>query len=609
MASISETIKNLPDLPGVYIMRDFEGTIIYVGKAKTLKSRVKSYFRKNEDRDAKTAMLVSNIDSFEYIVTNTEEEALILENTLIKRHKPKYNILLKDDKSYPYIKITVQEEFPRVEITRRVENDGAKYFGTFVKMSAVKDSIEVLRKLFPIRTCKRVISTDKKQRPCLYYQIGLCSAPCAGKESKEEYRELVNNAVAFLDGRHNDVIGVLKEEMNRHSKELRFEKAAIIRDRINSINEIYKKQSVYTIKDEERDIVALYSDGWHYAAGVLAIRGGRLIGKRAYVLEGLGAEEPSKAIESFILQYYDANPEISKEIALQYEAESMQALSDLLSKKRGNRVKLIVPKRGAKAELVKMAEQNAKEELELHQRKVLAVQARSMEALKKLQNAIKLEKLPRIIEAYDISNTGNTEIVSSMVVFTDGQADNQSYRRFKMKIITEQNDYGSMQETLVRRFNRYLSGSSDKAFSTLPDLILVDGGAQHVNISKVVLKQLGIHVPVWGMAKDSKHRSHRLVNGETGIELSKDKDLLRFVASIQNEAHRYALQYNKKLRRTRMQKSIMDKLAGVGPVRKKALMKAFGSVKNLKEANIEEIAQVQGIGNILAEKIKKQLTD
>lgn len=607
MASLKETLNNLPESPGVYIMRDSEGTIIYVGKAKILKNRVRSYFRHSEDRDSKTAMLVSNIYSLEYIVTHTEEEALILENTLIKRHKPKYNILLKDDKTYPHIKITVQDEFPRVEITRRVKKDGAKYFGTFVKMSAVRDSVEVLRKLFPVRTCKRAISTQKTQRPCLYYQIGLCSAPCAGKISKEEYMELVKKALAFLDGRHDDVIDMLNEEMNRYAEELKFEKAAVIRDRIKSINELYKKQSVYTLKKEERDVIALYSDNWHYAASVLAIRGGRLVGKRAYVLEGMGAEEPGKAIESFLVQYYDSNPEIPKEIALQHEPESFEALSGLLSKRRGSKVNIVVPKRGAKAELVNIAEQNAKEELELHQRNVLAMQAKSMELLKKLKDTLRLEELPKVIEAYDISNTGSTEIVSSMVVFKEGHPDTKSYRRFKMKAITQQNDYGSMQETLLRRFNRYLSGSNDEAFSTLPDLILVDGGAQHVSVSKEVLEDLGIDIPIWGMAKDDRHRSHRLVNGVTGVELRRDNALLRFVASIQNEAHRYALQYNKNLRRKRMQKSVIDELEGVGPVRKKALIKAFGSAKKLKEASVEEIAQVKGIGPNLAEKIKKQL--
>lgn len=606
MASINETLKNLPESPGVYIMRDHEGIIIYVGKAKVLKNRVKSYFQHREDRDSKTSMLVSNVDSLEYIVTNTEEEALILENTLIKRHKPKYNILLKDDKTYPHIKITMQDDFPRVEITRRVEKDGAKYFGTFVKMSAVKDSIEVLRRLFPIRTCKRAITSDRKQRPCLYYHIGLCSAPCSGNISLEEYKELVKNAVAFLDGRHDDVIDMLQQEMNKLSEQLKFEKAALIRDRIKSVNELYKKQSVYSTKMDERDVIALHADNWHYAASVLAVRGGRLIGKRAYVLEGMGAAHPSEAIESFILQYYDANPEIPKEIALQYEPESITALSELLSKKRGSKVTLIVPQRGVKAELVNIAEQNAKEELELYQRNVLATQAKSLEVLKKLQDTLMLKNLPRIIEAYDISNTGNTEIVSSMVVFRDGQADKQSYRRFKMKVITEQNDYGSMQETLLRRFNRHLE-SNDKVFSVLPDLILVDGGAQHVSVSKEVLESLDIDVPIWGMAKDDRHRSHRLVNGTTGIELGRDNDILRFVASIQNEAHRYALQYNKNLRRKRMVKSVLDDLDGVGPVRKKSLLKAFGSVKKLKEASIEEIATVEGIGPKLAEKIKNQL--
>ncbi len=607
MASINETLKNLPELPGVYIMMDSEGTVIYVGKAKILKNRVKSYFQHREDRDSKTAMLVSTVESLEYIVTHTEEEALILENTLIKRHKPKYNILLKDDKTYPHIRITTQEDFPRVEITRRVEKDGAKYFGTFVKMSAVKDSIEVLRRLFPIRTCKRNMSPDKKQRPCLYYHIGLCSAPCAGHISREEYAELVKNAIAFLDGRHEDVVEKLESEMNRLSDQLKFEKAALIRDRLNSINELYKKQSVYSTKMDERDVIALHSDNWHYAASVLAVRGGRLIGKRAYVLEGMGAATAENAIESFIIQYYEANPEIPKEIALQVEPESVDALTQLLTKKRGAKVTLMVPQRGKKAELIDMAEQNAKEELELYKRNVLATQAKSIEVLKMLQEALNLKSMPITIEAYDISNTGNTEIVSSMVVFREGQPDTQSYRRFKMKVITEQNDYGSMQETLLRRFNRYLSGVKDDAFRNLPDLVLVDGGAQHVSAAKEVFNDLGLDVPVWGMAKDDRHRSHRLVNGTTGIELASNSEILRFIASVQNEAHRYALQYNKNLRKKRMIKSELDDLKGVGPARKKSLLKAFGSVKKLKEADVEEIAKVEGIGPKLAEVIKSQL--
>ncbi len=607
MASIDETLKNLPESPGVYIMRDPEGTIIYVGKAKVLKNRVRSYFQYREDRDSKTSMLVSNVDSLEYIVTHTEEEALILENTLIKRHKPKYNILLKDDKTYPHIKITVQDEFPRVEITRRIEKDGAKYYGTFVKMSAVKDSIEVLRRLFPIRTCKRIISNGKKQRPCLYYHIGLCSSPCSGNVSLKEYAEIAKNAEAFLDGRHDDVINMLETEMNKLSEQMKFEKAVVIRDRLKSIKELYKKQSVYSTKMEERDVIALYADDWHYAASVLAIRGGRLIGKRAFVLEGMGAAPPGEAIVSFVIQYYEANPEIPKEITLQIEPESKAALIELLSKKRGNKVTLIVPQRGVKAELIDIAERNAKEELELYQRNVLATQAKSLEVIKKLQETLDLKKMPRTIEAYDISNTGNTEIVASMVVFRDGQADNQSYRRFKMKVITEQNDYGSMQETLLRRFNRYLSGTDDKVFGVLPDLILVDGGSQHVSAAKEVLAELNIAVPIWGMAKDDRHRSHRLVNGITGIELSRDNDILRFIASIQNEAHRYALQYNKNLRKKRIEKSVLDELQGVGPVRKKELIKAFGSVKKLKEASLEDIAKIKGIGKQLAEKIKNQL--
>lgn len=608
MNVLSETLKNLPELPGVYIMKDEDGVIIYVGKARILKNRVRSYFQHREDRDTKTSRLVSNVRSLEYIVTHTEEEALILENTLIKKHKPKYNILLKDDKTYPYIRITTQEEFPRVEITRKIKNDGSRYFGSFVKVNAVKESVELLRRLFPIRTCRRKITPDKKQRPCLYYHLGLCSAPCAGLITKEEYGELVKNAIAFLEGRHDEVIKKLEAEMEKLAEELKFEKAAVLRDRIKSVNELYKKQAVYSLKFEERDIIATYANDYHCAVSVLSIRDGRLTGKRSFVLEGFGSSPPGEVIETFIIQYYDDDTKIPKEIALQFEPEYMEGISKILSEKRGSKVTLLVPKRGIKADLIDMAEQNAKEELELFNRKVLANQAKSMEVLKKLQEVLRLDKLPSVIEAYDISNTGSTEIVSSMVVFIDGKPENQNYRRFKMKAITEQNDYGSMQETLLRRFNRYLSGSSDAAFSELPDLILVDGGAQHVNAAKEVLEDLAIDVPVWGMAKDDRHRSHRLVNGVSGFYLNKDRDILRFISSVQNEAHRYALAYNKHLRRKRMQKSVLDDIPGVGPSRKKTLMKAFGSVKKIKEASVEDIAKIKGIGPKLAEQIKESLS-
>jgi excinuclease ABC subunit C len=607
LASIKETLKNLPESPGVYIMRDEDHNVIYVGKAKILKNRVKSYFQNRDERNAKTTVLVSNVKSLEYIVTHTEEEALILENTLIKRYKPKYNILLKDDKTYPHIRLTTQEDFPRVEITRRVQKDGSKYFGSFVKVSAVRDSIGLLRRLFPIRTCKRRITPGNNERPCLYYHIGLCSAPCSGKISKEEYNELVKEAIAFLEGRHDDVVKKLEAEMQRLADNLQFEKAAIIRDRLNSIAEISKKQAVYSVKLEEMDIAALFSDDWHYAASVLSVRDGKLIGKRAFVLEGMGASPPGEAMESFVVQYYNTRADVPKKIALQYEPELRDALADYLSKKRGGKVNLIVPKRGIKADLIDMAVQNAREELELYRRDILLSIEKSKKVLKKLKEVLKLEKLPRIIEAYDISNTGNTEIVGSMVVFTDGCADTGKYRRFKMKVVTGQDDYRSMQETLLRRFNRYLSGSLDEGFSVLPDLVFVDGGVQHVNAAREVLNDLNIDIPVWGMAKDSRHRSHKLVNGTAEIYLEGHSDILRLVSSIQNEAHRYALMYNKKLRSKRIQKSVLDDIKGVGPRRKSNLIKAFGSVKKIKEATLEDIAKVEGIGMNLAKIIKSSL--
>lgn len=606
-ATIQETLKNLPDSPGVYIMRDLANKVIYVGKAKILKNRVKSYFQHREDRDVKTATLVSNVESLEYIVTRTEEEALILENTLIKKYKPKYNILLKDDKTYPHIRISVQEEYPRIEIVRKVQKDGARYFGTYVRMGAVRETIDLIRRLFPIRTCRRTISPDKKQRPCLYYHIGLCSAPCSGNISKQDYDRIVQNACAFLEGRQDEVIKKLEEEMQRYADELKFEKAAVIRDRLKSVNELLKKQVVYSVKAEERDVIGLYFDDWNCAASVLSIRSGRLVGKRSFVLEGMGASTRGAVMDSFVLQYYEANPEVPKEIALQYEPESTEVLEEILSRKRGGRVTLLVPKRGVKAELVDLAEQNAREELELYQKAVLDRNAQSREVLMKLKSLLGMDKVPETIEAYDISNTGDTEIVASMVVFKEGRAEHSLYRRFKMKVITMQNDYGSMQETLIRRFNRYLDGSEDEAFGTLPDLLLVDGGAAHVSAAREVLDDLGIDVPVWGMAKDERHRSHRLVNGESDIDLNQDHDILRFIASIQNEAHRYALQYNQHLRKKRHRQSELDQVPGIGEVKKRALLRAFGSVKKIREASLEEISAVEGIGPKLAAVIKERL--
>lgn len=588
-------------------MRDQDDKVIYVGKAKVLKNRVRSYFRKMKDRDVKTATLVSNVQSLEYIVTHTEEEALILENTLIKRYRPKYNILLKDDKTYPHIRISIQEDYPRIEIVRKIQKDGARYFGTYVNVGAVRESMELIRRLFPIRTCKRSISPDKKQRPCLYYHIGLCSAPCSGNISKQDYNRMVQNACAFLDGRQDEVIKKLEDEMKGYAEELKFEKAAAIRDRLKSVSELMKKQVVYSTKAEERDVIGLYFDDWNCAASVLSIRSGRLVGKRSFVLEGMGASTMGAVMDSFVLQYYDANPEIPREIALQYEPESTEVLAEILSKKRGGKVSILVPQRGVKAELVDMAEQNAREELELFRNAVLARNAQSQEVLKKLKSVLKLDKIPGVIEAYDISNTGDTEIVASMVVFRDARAERRLYRRFKMKAITGQNDYGSMQETLLRRFMRYLDGSEDDSFGTLPDLLLVDGGAAHVSAAREVLADLGIEVPVWGMAKDDRHRSHRLVNGQMGIDLGNDHEILRFIASVQNEAHRYALEYNRNLRRKRHRQSVLDQIPGIGEARKKALLRDFGSVKKIREASIEEISAVKGIGPGLAAIIKERL--
>lgn len=593
---LKQRLAGLPEKPGVYIYMDAVGKVIYVGKAKVLRNRVRSYFQQRDDKGLKTEVLVSNIRALDYIVTATELEALVLENTLIKQHKPRYNILLKDDKAYPWLRITLADAFPRLDIVRKVQKDSARYFASFTSATNLRGALDPVRRLFPVRTCKREIREHDKQRPCLYHHIGLCSAPCAGLIDSAEYRAVVRDLCRFLDGKHEEVMQALESRMTEHADALEFEKAAVLRDRIGHLRNLSRKQAVVSDKLENRDIIGLAGDSFHHAASVLSVRNGKLVGNRSFVLEGTGAFSPAEIMEAVLMQFYQDDALIPKELLLEVAPESMEPVAEWLSGKRGNKVDLHVPQRGFKTDLIDMAKKNAHEELEQYTRVVLTKRNENENALDKLHRLLELDSMPSVVEAYDISNTGTSEIVASMVVFRDGMPDRSSYRRFKMKNQSGQDDYASMQQAVHRRFRRYLDGSSDEAFGHCPDLILADGAMGHVHAVEAVLRELGVQVPVWGMAKDERHRSHCLVGAKGEVMLSRHQDVLRLVASIQNEAHRFAVTYNRTLRSKRQVKSVLDDIPGIGPTRKKALLTVFGSVAGIRRASLEEIAAVGGFG-------------
>ncbi len=604
---LQEKLGGLPDSPGVYLYMDVLGKVIYVGKAKVLKNRVRSYFQQRDDKGAKTEWLISNIRSLNYIVTASEIEALVLENTLIKQHKPKYNILLKDDKAYPWLRLSLNEDFPRMDIVRKVQKDGARYFASFTSATNLREALDPVRKLFPVRTCKRDIKENDTQRPCLYHHIGLCAAPCAGLIQKDEYQRIVKELCRFLEGKHEEVMAELQAQMIDFSDRLLFERAAALRDRINHLKNISKKQAVVSDKFEERDVVGLAADSYHYAASVLAIRNGKLVGSRSYVLSGMGTFSPEEVMEAFLMQYYKDAATIPKELLLEVAPDFEAPVKEWLCQKRGSRVSVQVPQRGHKTDLIDMAKKNAFEELEQYKRMVLSKEKENADALQHMGSLLQLKSVPLTVEAYDISNTGTSEIVASMVVFRNGSPDRSSYRRFKMKNQQTLDDYASMQQAVYRRFQRYLGGSEDAAFGQLPDLILADGAMGHVHAVEEVLASLNLDIPVWGMAKDDKHKSHRLVGSLGEVALSRHQDILRLVASVQNEAHRFAITYNRQLRNKRQVKSELDDIQGIGPVKKMALLKAFGSLSRIKAAELEEIAKIEGFSIKSAEKLKELL--
>lgn len=600
MFDIQEHLKTLPSNPGVYLMKNKKGQVIYVGKAVSLKNRVRQYFQSSRNHSDKVKSMVKNIASFEYIMTDSELEALILECNLIKKYKPKYNILLRDDKTYPYIKITMAEDYPRVKKVRRVIKDGSKYFGPYTNVAAVNDTLDIIRDMYPIRTCNIDIDRAIKNRirPCLNYHIKKCVGPCRGSVSKEEYGEMINEIIMFLSGKEENLISILEIKMKEASKNLEFEEAARYRDQINSLRDIMEKQKISNVQnDTDQDVIAMANFDEEACVQVFFIRNGKISGRENFMLEGVKDNNRSVILGSFIKQFYMSQEYIPKELIVEEEFMDMQIVEEMLSSKRGSNVYIRVPQKGEKKALVKMVRKNADEYLvkfdDLNKKKY----KRSVGALEELAELLNLDEKPRRIESYDISNIQGVDSIGTMVVYTDGVKDKKEYRRFKIKTVEGPDDYASMAEVLDRRLKH----------GNYPDLILLDGGKGQVSAVKEVMKYNNVDIPLWGMYKDDRHRTKGLINFEKTIELDRSSSLYRFVAGIQEEVHDYSISYHRSLRDKKMTKSALDDVIGVGPKRKKALMLKFKDVDNIKKATPEEIAETEGINIELANKILEHL--
>jgi excinuclease ABC subunit C len=599
---IAEELKKLPGKPGVYIMKSAAGDIIYIGKAVSLKNRVKQYFQSNAGHSPKVRALVARICSFEYIVTDTEFEALILECNLIKKHKPKYNILLKDDKHYPYIKITVGEEFPRVIMTRRVSDDGAKYYGPYLNVHSIYDTIHELRKVFPLKSCKKELPRDAgKGRPCLNYHIGLCLGPCSGNVDPAEYRRAIKDVCLFLDGRHDDIVKSLESGMQEAADGLRYELAAKLRDKLAALRHIQEKQKVLSTASYDQDAIAHYSDSVDTCVSIFFIRGGKLVGREQFLFEGSGAPDAGGLLSEFVKQFYASISFVPREIILSEPIEDMALIEQMLSGAKGSKVSIHVPARGEKRLMAQMAQKNAELELTNKKQTILAEKTRIREGLAALSDILGRDleaggaEACRI-EAYDISNYGDENKTASMIVFEDGLPAKAEYRRFLIRGVQGQDDYACMQEALYRRLKNLADGKAK--FAKRPALILVDGGKGHVSSALEVLGELGLanDIPVAGMAKNDRHETNALVTaGGEEIPLAPHPQLFRLVASLQDEAHRFAIAYSKKLSEKRLSLSALDEIRGVGKQRKMALLVHFKSFAHIRGASAEELAKVPGI--------------
>jgi excinuclease ABC subunit C len=599
---LEEELKKLPAKPGVYIMHDKKDAIIYVGKAISLKNRVRQYFQTSRNKGAKIERMVTQIERFEYIITDSELEALVLECNLIKEHRPKYNTMLKDDKGYPFIKVTVNEEFPRVLFSHQMKKDKCRYYGPYTSAGAVKDAVELSRKLYHLRSCNRNLPRDiGKERPCLYYHIKQCNAPCQGYVSREEYHKQVEKLLDFLGGNSKPVIRDLEAKMKQAAEEMNFEDAAQYRDLIQSVTRIQERQKITDQHGDDKDVIAVAIDGEDAVAQVFFVRDGRLIGRDHFYVKVAEGDSRPLVISSFLKQFYAGTPYIPKEIMMQEEIEDQEIIEEWLGKRRGQKVHLKVPKKGTKEKLVELAAQNAQLVLSQDREKIKREEGRTIGAVKEIAGWLGLDEVNRI-EAFDISNISGFQSVGSMIVYEKGKPKRSDYRKFKIKWVKGANDYASMQEVLTRRFTHGMDEQEEQkeqdldkdygSFTKFPDLIMMDGGRGQVNIALDVLNRLGLEIPVCGMVKDDKHRTRGLYFNNAEIPIDRSSEGFKLITRVQDEAHRFAIEYHRSLRSKGQIHSVLDDIQGIGPARRKALMKHFKGLENIKEASCEELEQV-----------------
>ncbi len=614
MFDIEEELKKLPAQPGVYIMHDSRDRIIYVGKAISLKNRVRQYFQSSRNKTAKIEQMVSRIAWFEYIITDSELEALVLECNLIKEHRPRYNTMLKDDKTYPYIKITLAEEFPRVMISRTVKKDKSRYFGPYTSAGAVKDTLELIHKLYRIRTCSRNLPRDTaKERPCLNYHIHQCDAPCQGYISKEEYAKSIAQVQEFLNGHYDGILNMLKGKMQEASDRMDFEKAIEYRELLASVKKVAQKQKITNGNDtDDRDIIALAKDDTDAVVQVFFVREGKLIGRDHFHVN-IGAEEDTRQIlTSFVKQFYSGTPFVPRQLWVQTELEDMEVIGRWLETRRGQKVRIIVPQKGQKERLVELAERNAALVLSQDKEKIKREELRTIGAMNQIGQLIGLDGVRRV-EAYDISNTSGMESVGSMIVYEDGRPKRSDYRKFRIRSVKGPNDYASMREVLFRRFRHGMQETKDLkeqgedaafgSFTRFPDLLMMDGGRGQVNIALEVLRELGLEIPVCGMVKDDRHRTRGLYYENVEVPIDTHSEAFRLITRIQDEAHRFAIEYHRSLRGKDQVRSILDDIPDIGPARRKALMREFKSIEAVKAAGVEELLKLPEMNRKSAESV------
>ena len=613
MFQIEEELKKLPGQPGVYIMHDVKDAIIYVGKAISLKNRVRQYFQSSRDKTAKIKQMVSKIARFEYIVTDSELEALVLECNLIKEHRPRYNTMLKDDKTYPYIKVTASEEYPRILFSRQMKKDKNKYFGPFTSAGAVKDTIELIRKIYRIRACSRKLPQDMgKDRPCLYYHIHQCDAPCQGYISQADYQKSVKQAVGFLNGQYEPVMKYLEEKMRTASETMEFEKAIEYRDLLDSVRKVAQKQKITSQSMEDRDIIAMAKDKRDAVVQVFFVRDGKLIGREHFHMNLTGSESKAEILNSFVKQFYAGTPFVPHEIWVQEELEDAEVIASFLTARRGQKVRFVVPKMGEKERLVELAEKNAKMVLSQDKEKIKREELRTIGAMNQIGSWIGLSGIKRV-EAYDISNISGFESVGSMIVYENGRPKRNDYRKFRIRTVQGPNDYASMREVLLRRFSHGLEETKKLqaeggdlamgSFTRFPDLLMMDGGRGQVNIALEVLRELQLEIPVCGMVKDDNHRTRGLYYQNVEIPIDRHSEGFQLITRIQDEAHRFAIEYHRSLRGKEQVRSVLDDIKGIGPARRKSLMRTFKTIEAVREASVEELEAAPQMNRAAAEAV------